>query len=239
MSRLQPIGILGGMGPEATVLLQQRLIATVTATDDSDHIPLIVDMNSQVPSRIAHLIDEGGEDPGPVLARMAKRLQTAGAKALAMPCNTAHFYSRYISDQVDLPLLHMIDLSIIAALKQLKDGDLVGMLASPAVETTGLFDKAFARHGFETLWPQDPQKILAAIRLIKSRGPCDESKDILRQASEELYSQKAGLQLIACSEFSMITHCVHPNVTVIDTLDVLVSAIRDFSFNLSAGEVPQ
>ena len=57
MSRPYPIGILGGMGPETTVLLQQRLIAAVNATDDSDHIPLIVDMNSQVPSRIAHLID--------------------------------------------------------------------------------------------------------------------------------------------------------------------------------------
>jgi aspartate racemase len=72
----------------------------------------------------------------------------------------------------------MIDLSVVAALKQLKDGDLVGMLASPAVETTGLFDKAFARHGFETLWPKGQQKMLAAIKLVKSRGPCDESRDI-------------------------------------------------------------
>ncbi len=84
------VGILGGMGPEATVLLMQKVIAAVPARDDSDHVPLIVDQNSQVPSRIRRLIEGVGEDPAPVLAAMARRLEAAGAEALAMPCNTAH-----------------------------------------------------------------------------------------------------------------------------------------------------
>ena len=54
---LRCIGILGGMGPEATILLQQKLVAAVTARDDADHIPLLIDMNPQVPSRISRLIE--------------------------------------------------------------------------------------------------------------------------------------------------------------------------------------
>ena len=84
------IGILGGMGPEATVLLMSRIIARTPAADDRDHVPLFVDNNTQVPSRIAALIEGTGEDPGPVLADMARRLEANGAEALAMPCNTAH-----------------------------------------------------------------------------------------------------------------------------------------------------
>ncbi len=63
------------------------------AQDDADHIPLIVDQNPQVPSRISHLIEGTGDDPGPVLADMARRLVAGGAEALAMPCNTAHHYA--------------------------------------------------------------------------------------------------------------------------------------------------
>jgi aspartate racemase len=87
------IGILGGMGPEATVLQMSRLITATPAQDDADHIPLIVDTNTQVPSRVAALIEGGGTDPAPVLAAVAKRLEEAGAGALAMPCNTAHHYA--------------------------------------------------------------------------------------------------------------------------------------------------
>ena len=87
------VGILGGMGPEATVLLMQQVIAAVPARDDADHVPLIVDQNRQVPSRIRRLIEGTGEDPRPVLAAMARRLQGRGPQALAMPCNTAHAYA--------------------------------------------------------------------------------------------------------------------------------------------------
>ena len=69
---LRRIGILGGMGPQATVALMQRLIDAVPAADDRDHIPLIVDDNTQVPSRIAALINGAGTDPGPVLVQMAR-----------------------------------------------------------------------------------------------------------------------------------------------------------------------
>ncbi|MEH6740448.1 MAG: aspartate/glutamate racemase family protein, partial [Sulfitobacter sp.] len=92
------IGVLGGMGPEATILLQRKVLDAVLARDDSDHIPLVIDMNPRVPSRIAHLLEGTGEDPGPILAAMAERLQNAGCAALAMPCNTAHHYADASTD---------------------------------------------------------------------------------------------------------------------------------------------
>ena len=96
---MRTVGILGGMGPEATILLMQRVLAAVPAQDDGDHIPLIVHQNPQVPSRIRRLIEGAGEDPAPVLIRMARDLQAAGAEALAMPCNTAHAYAAQGADR--------------------------------------------------------------------------------------------------------------------------------------------
>ncbi len=65
------------MGPEATVALLQRIQAGILASDDADHVPLLVDLNPQVPSRIQHLIEKTGPNPGPVIAEMAVRLETA------------------------------------------------------------------------------------------------------------------------------------------------------------------
>jgi len=128
---MRRVGILGGMGPEATILVMQKVLAAVKARDDADHIPLIVDQNPQVPSRIRHLIEGTGEDPGPVLADMARRLVAAGAQALAMPCNTAHHYAPAIRSAVAVPFLDMVEASVTHAATRARPGAQIGVLASP------------------------------------------------------------------------------------------------------------
>lgn len=236
MNAPRRVGILGGMGPQATILLQQKLLAAVRADDDGGHVPLIIDMNPQVPSRIERLVHGRGEDPAPVLAAMARRLQAAGAQALAMPCNTAHHYAPAIRAATPLPFLDMVELSARRAARMRGAGALVGMLASPAVRMTGLFDRALERHGLRTLWPSDEDAMLGAIRSIKAAGPGEGARDALRAASSELAARGASFQLIACTEFSLIADSAAPEARVEDTLDVLVEEIVAFSLNTSPSE---
>jgi aspartate racemase len=223
------IGILGGMGPEATVLLMQKVIAAVPARDDSDHIPLIVDQNSQVPSRIRRLIEGTGEDPAPVLAAMARRLEGAGAEALAMPCNTAHHFADAIRTAAGVPLLDMVALSVARARALAGEGASVGVLASPAVRRVGLFDGPMAAAGLVPLYATDEEATLGAIRSIKANGPTTGARAALRAASEDLLARGARVQMVACTEFSIISDAVAGGVTAFDTLDVLVDAIVAYS----------
>jgi len=226
---MRTVGILGGMGPEATVLLMQKIIAAVPARDDADHVPLIVDQNSQVPSRIARLIEGTGADPVPVLVTMARRLEAAGAEALAMPCNTAHHYAADIRAAVDIPFLDMVTASARLAREVAGQGATVGLLASPAVAKVGLFDRALAAEGLKVAHPEDGPALLSAIRAIKAHGPDKGSRAALRAASDRLFAQGAALHLIACTEFSLIADAVAPDVRAIDTLDVLVAEIVGFA----------
>jgi aspartate racemase len=223
------IGILGGMGPEATVMLMSRLIAATPATDDADHIPLLVDMNPQVPSRIAALVEGRGADPAPVLYAMARRLEAAGAEALAMPCNTAHHYAPAVCAAVAIPFLDMVELSAAQAAKQAGRSGRVGVLASPAVQLTGLFDAAFSRHGVSALYPADQPALLAAIREIKRDGPTPSAGSALAAAARELSAAGAAVQLVACTEFSLVAEAAAAEAEVLDTLDVLVAAIVRFA----------
>ena len=218
---MKVVGILGGMGPEATILLMQRLLRAVPAHDDADHIPLIVHQNPAVPSRIARLIHSTGEDPGPVLDAMARGLEAAGAQALAMPCNTAHAYAPQIIAATPLPFLDM-RVATVAALPQGR----IGMLASPALRLTGAFDATFNCAGIEPVWPVDEAPVLALIRRVKAGYSGDPERDALARAAEDI-ALRCDHLLVACTELSLLTKAISAPFT--DSLDCLVNEIVNFS----------
>lgn len=218
---MKPVGILGGMGPEATILLMQKVLAAVPARDDADHVPLVVHQNPRVPSRIAALIDGTGADPGPVLVQMARDLAAAGAGALAMPCNTAHHWRDVIRASTDLPFLDMVALT--SGHLADRGARRIGMLASPAVRLTRSFDTDFAANGLSAIWPEDDSGILEMIRAVKAgrRPPAAAMAD----AARGLLAAGADHILIACTELSLLTGDLPAEMDWTDSLDCLVRAI--------------
>jgi aspartate racemase len=223
------IGIIGGMGPEATALLMNRIIAATPAADDADHVPMFVDNNPQIPSRIAALIEGRGEDPGPVIAGMASKLEAFGAEALAMPCNTAHHYADMIRAAVTIPFLDMVQMSAARMAAQMGSCARIGMLASPAVRITGIFDRAFAGTGCEPLYLKDDARLLSLIRHIKKGGSLQEASASMLRLSGMLQDEGADGLLVSCSELSLVSAALPSSAFSLDTLDVLAEACVAFS----------
>ncbi len=226
---LRRIGIIGGMGPEATIALMQRIHAATLAEDDSDHIPLMVDMNPSVPSRIKHLIEGGGFDPGPVLAQMAAGLEASGAEALVMPCNTAHHYAHWIEEAAGIPLLHMPRLTCVRLAELVPPGSEIGVLASPATNQIRLFQSLLAEVRLTAIYPKDEAPILACIRRIKRSGPSPEELTFLENQSADLARHGAAAILIGCTEFSLLTAQIKAPVQIIDALEVLADTTIYFA----------
>lgn len=224
----QPVvGVIGGMGPEATIDLMRRVLAATPAEDDADHIRMIVDNNSKVPSRIKALIEGTGEDPTPVLVAMGRGLVTAGADFLVVPCNTAHHYLPAISKAVTCPVADMIGLSIEKIRRDLGDGARIGLLASPAVRMTGLFERRCRDAGIDVLWPSDDDdaSVLAAIKAVKAGRVSEPVMAAYRAAAGRLVGNGAGSLVIACTELSVVGGLDGLGAPVMDTLDVLVDDI--------------
>ncbi|HQU67421.1 MAG TPA: amino acid racemase [Albidovulum sp.] len=226
------VGVLGGMGPEATVLLMQKVIALRVGGGDGDHIPLLVHQNPQVPSRIAALIEGTGESPAPVLAEMARALEAGGAKALAMPCNTAHAYGDAVQSAVAVPFFDMIALSTAALAAK---GRRIGMLASPAVHRARVFDAAFAKAGLAMVLPEDEAPVLDLIRAVKAGRTGRAEGAALAGLAEGLVAQGADHIAIACTELSLLTPHLPEGLQWTDTLDCLAAAIVRFSLT---GDLP-
>ena len=104
---MKRLGIIGGMGPMATIDLYKKITDLTDAKKDQDHIHIIIDSYPQIEDRTAHIIN-GEKSPLPRLLESAKRLAAAGADALLMPCNTAHYFADDIQKEISVPLIHMI-----------------------------------------------------------------------------------------------------------------------------------
>ncbi len=219
------VGIIGGMGPEATVDLMQRIIRLTPALDDIDHIRCIVDNNPKVPSRIKAIIEGGGEDPAPCMADMAQRLETWGADFLVIACNTAHYYFDAVQNAVTIPVINLIDLVSGQVRLDFPEQDKVGMLASPAVAMTGLYTKRFRKMGIQELWP-DPDfqaRLFQVIKEVKKGNIGTQVQEEYKKVCENLVDKGARIAVVACTELSALSGNLP--IHIIDAAHVLAMEI--------------
>ena len=227
MSAEKIVGVLGGMGPEATVELLARLVRATPAEDDSDHLHVLVDNNPKVPSRIAHLIEKTGIDPGPTLATMAANLVRSGAEILAIPCNTAHYYLPAIRAAVSVPVIDLVAATLDRIQAQHGQGAQIGFLASPAVRATLLFDTGATARGLRLIHPEgaDADAVLAIIRAVKAQSVTEPIRSRYLEFAEHLQKSGVAALVLACTELSVAGLPDYYDNITIDTLDILVDEI--------------
>ena len=201
------IGIIGGMGPEATVELMRQIIRRTPARDDADHVRMLVDNNPKVPSRIAFLLEGGTVDPAPTLVSMARGLERSGATMLAMPCNTAHAFAPVIRDAVKIPFIDMIDAALADVRHSSPSGTVrFGVLGSPALQRIGIFDEKCRGTELVPVY-SDTDGNAAALATIRAVKTGDLSSKVLtgyQALKETLFSAGADVVLVCCTEFSVI-----------------------------------
>lgn len=193
------IGILGGMGPTATADLFNKIIISTKAACDQEHLHVIIDSNTSIPDRTAALLN-GGEDPTEQLVLSARRLQSAGAELIAMPCNTAHGFYDAVCAAVDIPVLHMIKLT---AQELRREGvKCAGLLATDGTVHTGIYDKCFEGSGIELLMPsQDAQSaVMELIYKGVKAGRRDFDTSRFEKTARELSERGAQTLILGCTE---------------------------------------
>ncbi len=221
------VGIIGGMGPEATVDLMQRIIAATPATDDVDHIRVLVDNNPKVPSRIKALIEGDGESPASCMIDMARGLEKQGADFLVIPCNTAHHYYPEVAAAVEIPVLNLIELTSSHAKQIQPDLAQVGLLASSALQMIHLYEPWFEQHDVQVLYPrqQNQQAVMDLIRAVKAKQQTPEQLMAYNRAAEDLQAQGAQCLVVACTELSVIGDQLRTSLPVYDASELLAQAI--------------
>jgi aspartate racemase len=216
------VGVLGGMGPEATIDFMSLVVALSGATNDQDHIHLIVDQNPKVPNRQQALRGEG-PNPGAVLATMARRLEQAGADFLVMPCNTAHAFLAAIREAVKIPLISIIDVTVAEIDVACPMAHEVGVMATDGMLEAGLLQNALAESGRNAIPPTDDElrQLMKLIHGIKAGDKSSESRHAMVALAKALENRGAEVVIAACTEIPLLLSRSDLTVPLISTTEVL------------------
>jgi aspartate racemase len=229
------VGVLGGMGPDATVDFMAKVIALTPADKDQDHIHMLVDHNPKVPSRQAAILDKG-EDPGPEIAAMARRLEAAGAEFLVIPCNTAYVFEASILEAVSIPLISIIDETIAAISEKSPAAKSVGLLATNGCLRANVYQQALRARGLSPVLPDDDQldELMNLIYGIKSGDQSEAVSAAMRALANALVSCGAQAIVAGCTEIPLVLDDTMLSVPLISSTDVLAKRTVQFA----CGELP-
>lgn len=215
------VGVLGGMGPDATVDFMSKVIASTPADRDQDHVRMLVDNNPGVPDRQAALT-AGGEDPGPVLIAMARGLEAAGADFLVMPCNTAHAWAAEIRAAVRIPLLSIIDVAVAAC-----DGyERIGLLSTAGCLESRVYQDGLSAAGKLPVLSTAGELADVQSLVFRVKGG-DQGADVCKRMAvhaNALVARGAEVVVAACTEIPLVLHASQVNAPVIKSTDVLAAA---------------
>jgi aspartate racemase len=195
------IGVLGGMGPLATADFFMKVIAETPAKGDADHVPLLIQSDPRIAPRPAAILGEG-RSPLPELLAGRDRLIFAGATALAMPCNTAHFWYADLIKECAVPFLSMVDASVNELSLIADVGSKIGIIATRATLTAQIFDPALIRAEYTVLLPDEIAMntlVLPGIEFVKAGEPL-RGGQLIEEAVQDLLNHGARAVILACTE---------------------------------------
>ena len=213
-------GVLGGLGPAATVDFMSRVLTQTTAEQDQDHIRMLVDHNPTVPNR--HLAI-AGETPSvaPQLVAMARGLESAGADFLVMICNTAHAYADDIAAAVNIPFISLIDVTVEAVGAPPRP---VGVMAADGCLRAGLYQSALRAAGHEPVTWSDSEldQFMTLVYRVKAGDRDPEIGGAMSRLAASLQFEGAEALIAGCTEIPLVLDETGLGLTLLDSTDLLV-----------------
>ncbi len=206
--KLKTIGVLGGMGPEASAYFFGQLIRATAAASDQDHVPVIVYSLPQIPDRTAAIL-HGGPSPLPQLRRGLHALSRAGADFAVISCISAHYFYSRLAARSPLPLIDLLE-ETLAEVKKLRPAPRkIGLIATTGTVRSGIVADVFAPAGIEVIVPsaRDQNRVMTAIygkKGIKAGFTEGLPREILLEVALELVRRGAGTVLAGCTEIPLV-----------------------------------
>ncbi len=222
----QPVGVLGGLGPAATVHFMRRLVELTDAGRDQDHVDLLVWQHGSIPDRTAFLRGDG-ESPVPVLVRDAMALERAGARFIAIPCNTAVVWVEQMRAATGIEVLDTVDETVAAAQDAVPGLSRLGLLATDGTLRAGTYADAAARAGLEVLVPEPEvqREVMSMIYDgVKAGRPVERER--FDAVVEHLRERGAEAVALGCTELSVLHGDLGVrDATIVDSIDALARRV--------------
>lgn len=229
------VGMIGGLGPAATVDLYDKIVRATPAKTDQEHFKLVVEQNPQIPDRTKALL-EGGVDPTLALYHCAKRLQADGCDCLIIPCNTAHAFVPGLERHLHIPFINMQQATMDEIKAKFGDSARIGLMATTGTVRTGIYGNKAKDMGLAMYVPDEENQahVMAAIygpqgaKAGFTTGVCYE--DLTKAAEYLVKTFDCNVLILGCTELPLIfkegdTKIAGKDVFIIDPTSALARKV--------------
>ncbi|MBN1224372.1 MAG: amino acid racemase [Candidatus Aminicenantes bacterium] len=222
------IGILGGMGPEATEYMFDLILKNTKAEEDQDHIPVLIYSNPKIPHR-TNAIFKKGPSPTPLLIKGIKKLIQAGADFIIIPCVTAHYFLPEVAQTVDFSYLSLLEESLHWAKDHIPGLKKAGLISSTGTLQSGLFHKTYEKAGVQVIGPEESEqeKVMQAIygpSGIKAGFTKGLSKEWIVNTAKILIGRGAEAIIAGCTEIPLVLKPEDIAVPLIEPMQIVAQA---------------
>ncbi|MGN1033990.1 MAG: aspartate/glutamate racemase family protein [Oscillospiraceae bacterium] len=228
------LGVVGGIGPLATTYFMKKVINFTSAVNDQDHINMMVFNHAEIPDRTSYILDKTNNNPYPYLLEDCLMLQEAGAKLIAIPCNTSHYFLLQLKQKVKIPIVDM-QKETAKALKEL-GLQKVGVMATSGTVATGLFQNALRAEEIDCFLPSDSvQSKIMDIIYSNIKAGVMPSRAEFNEVSDCFWQNDCEAIVLGCTELSMLKEIFELKDNFVDALDIAASFVVSF-FNKQKSE---
>jgi len=216
------VGIIGGMGPDATVDLFSKIVKYTDANSDQENIHLVIDNNTSIKDRSSYILNNDNS-PEEELKKTALKLQGYGVDFLAMPCNTAHYFYDSIQQSLNIPIINMIEETAIYVKKNYK-GKTHILLSTEGTYKSNIYKENFKKYNLDIIYPNKKQKkvFMKSIYNFKASESIDFVE--LQNTLKSLYN-KNTLFILGCTELPLIFNKNKIKYSYIDSTKILAKAV--------------
>lgn len=208
MEKEAKLGVLGGMGPQATQVFYQFVLDRTDAIRDQDHLPAVILSDTGIPDRTSAILSGDTEELYRRLLGDARLLERCGCTALAIPCNTSHYFADRLQNEIGVPIIHM--LRETAKTLALQGRRRPGILATDGTIQTGLYQRECAAVGLEAVAPApEIQKLIMSIIYDEIKQGEKGSRDKFAQIDRAIRRSGCDCAILACTELSVFA-TYHP-----------------------------
>ncbi|OPJ55157.1 cysteate racemase [Alkalithermobacter paradoxus] len=222
------IGIIGGMGPEATANLYMKIIKATKTKADQDHFRVIIDSNPKIPDRTQAIL-YNGKSPVDDIVKTAKNLELIGVDVGCIPCMTSHYFIESIQESVSYPIINAFEEVNKYILANYPRVNTVGVLATSGTVKTGLFEKYL--DNINIIYPDNKdqeEKVMQAIYGeygIKSGNLGEKPLMLLKEAATKLVQNGAELLISGCTEIGLVLKQEHLDIPIIDPMEIIAQTL--------------
>ena len=223
------LGIIGGMGPQATIYMFNKIVSMTPAETDQEHIEILIHNNTKIPDRTQAILNNG-KSPLEQLIRSGRILEQMGADVLIVPCMTSHYYFDDLKKQMTIPIINAIEQTANHVGNNYPTIKNIGILATSGTLKSNLFQNYLLQQNLNPIVPSDNvQKnfVMEAIygsEGIKAGFINQHTKNKLLEAAKTMIHDGAEVLIAGCTEIPLVIQDKDFDIPIVDTMEVLSRA---------------